>query len=153
VTRYAEGTSVPVDRSRAEIERTLERYGGDAWQFTKTPEAATLAWRMRGRALKVRIPLPPLEDFRYYTSRGYDRERTDQAMADLRRQEERRRYRVLLLHLKSTLEAIDAGVIDFDTAFLGNFVLRDGRTYAEAAIPELDDHYATGRMPLALPGE
>ena len=31
--RYAEGTSVPVDRSRAEIERALTRYGATGFGY------------------------------------------------------------------------------------------------------------------------
>jgi len=40
VSRYAEGTSVPADRSRAEIERTLTRYGADQFAY---------GWRATGR--------------------------------------------------------------------------------------------------------
>jgi hypothetical protein len=135
---YAARTTVPVDRSRAEIERTLERYGADAFSFTKTPEGASIGFRMRGRLLKIRIPMPPPE-----------RTATAQRVRD---QEIRRRYRVLLLQLKATLESVDAGVVDFDQAFLGFLILPDGRSYSEFAQPEIEQAYSTGRMPLALPG-
>ena len=39
---YAEATSVPVDRSKSEIERTLDRYGATHFAYMITPKDAAM---------------------------------------------------------------------------------------------------------------
>ena len=46
---YAEKTNVSTDRSRAEIERTLQRYGADQFMYGWESERAMVGFRMAGR--------------------------------------------------------------------------------------------------------
>ena len=49
--RYAENTSVSVDRSQAEVNRILQRYGADKFMSGWDREAAYIAFEARGRSL------------------------------------------------------------------------------------------------------
>lgn len=56
MTRYAAQTSVSSDKSRAEIERLLLRYGADQFMYGLLPEAAMIAFRARGRHVRFLLP-------------------------------------------------------------------------------------------------
>ena len=47
--QYAKTTDVPVDKSRADIERVLAKYGADAFGYTIADDVARIAFRMEGR--------------------------------------------------------------------------------------------------------
>lgn len=51
---YAADTSVPVERSKNEKERTLERYGADAFMYgwDRTSNAAVMAFEVEGRRIR-----------------------------------------------------------------------------------------------------
>lgn len=147
--RYAQGTEVASDRSRAEIERTLERYGADSFYYATQPGRATIGCRMRGRILKISVPLPAASEFALTPTR---QQRTERQQQELREQEVRRRWRVLALVIKATFEAIESGVLDFDTALLGWLMLPDGSTMGEWARPQIEAAYDAKQMPPLLPG-
>jgi len=52
--RYAQGTDVPAERSRAEIERTLSRYGAEGFLYGWDRERHVMAFRLGGRLLDGR---------------------------------------------------------------------------------------------------
>jgi hypothetical protein len=72
---YAENTSVSVEKSKAEIERTLQRYG--ASQFISGWDAARayIGFTMAGRMIRFSIELPPrdADEFRRTPGRGTKR--------------------------------------------------------------------------------
>jgi hypothetical protein len=49
---------VASDRSRAEIERTLQRYGADGFIYGWEGTRAMIAFRMKGRRIQFELPLP-----------------------------------------------------------------------------------------------
>lgn len=49
---YAINTSVSVDKSRVEIERTLQRYGADQFMYGWDEIKAMIMFRMSGRQIK-----------------------------------------------------------------------------------------------------
>ncbi len=55
---YASRTSVPVDRSRAEIEQTLAKYKARATAVFQSEEGAAVAFEMHERRVMFRITLP-----------------------------------------------------------------------------------------------
>ncbi len=64
MSRYAENTKVPVDRSRAEIERTLERYGADAFAYATTADRAMVEFSAHNRRVRFLLPLPDASECR-----------------------------------------------------------------------------------------
>lgn len=129
---YAKGTDVPVSRSRDEIERTLRRYGAEAFGYAGDGTTAMVEFTTLDRRVRLFIPMPEGR----LTAVQYDRE-------------VRRRWRVLLLTVKAKLEAIESGISTFDDEFLAHLVLPTGRTVGEWLLPQLD---RGAGVPELLPG-
>jgi hypothetical protein len=135
---YAAGTDVPSDRSLAEIKSTLSRYGADAFAYLEANDRAAIEFVVHNRRVRFVVPLPDRRAEQFTkTPTGRDRSPT-QAQKEYE-QAIRQRWRALALYVKATLEAVESSIVEFDTAFLGSFVLGDGRTVAEAVVdnPEL----------------
>ena len=108
---YAEKTKVPVEQSKAEIERTLARYGADRFGYFTEPGKGIIVFEAHGRRLRFDLPL---------AEGGSDRDAKDR----------RRQWRALLLCIKAKLESVASNIETFEEAFLAHVVLPDGQTVA-----------------------
>ena len=126
---YAQNTAVPVSHSRAELERTLERYGASEFGIlTSVPdESATVLFKISGSPCRITIRQPEKDD-----------------------KESRRLWRVLIITVKAKLESVDAGISTVREEFMANLVLPNGQTVKEWAGPQLE-RFAQQDLPL-LPG-
>jgi hypothetical protein len=151
--RYAAQTEVSADRSRAEIERTLERYGADQFMYGWSGQHALVAFRLRGRHVRIQVPLPARDDPRFtsYQQGSVLYRRTEAAVQKLYEQATRQRWRALALVIKAKLEAVDVGISTVEDEFLAYTVTPDGSTVSQWLQPQLAEAYATGRMPSLLP--
>lgn len=148
--KYAEKTSVPVDRSKSEIEKTLTAYGATGFMYGTTPNQAVIMFRASSRLVKFVLPLPDSSDPQFLrTERG--RARRSSKVPEAFDQEVRRRWRALSLAIKAKLEAVSTGITQFDEEFLAHIVLPGGRTVAEEAIPRISQAYASGKDVPLLP--
>jgi len=148
---YAEKTEVPADRSRGEIERTLERYGATSFAYGWDEGRAMIGFQVADRQIRIIVPLPDPKDqsFRFSES---GRQRTQQAHKNAFDQEVRRRWRALALVIKAKLEAVETGIATFEQEFMAYVVLPSGQTLGEYLAPQLEETYRTGQMPALLPG-
>lgn len=166
MTRYAENTTVAPEKSRGEIERVLTRYGasafGYAWMDSDDRRAATavITFIAHDKHVQFRLPLPSrTDDDIVYTHRTQPRyawrRRSSAQIETAYDQAVRQRWRALALCIKAKLEAVAAGIVDFENEFLAHVVLPSGQTVGDWLVPQLDDVYAQGLMPggltLALP--
>ena len=55
---YAENTSVPWQRSRDEIESTLNRYGAENFMYGLKKECAAIAFTLQNRNIRFIVPFP-----------------------------------------------------------------------------------------------
>lgn len=150
MTKYAANTSVASDRSRAEIERTLVRYGANSFAYGWEESKAIIMFRAHGRHIQFVLPIPTADDDKYvYHSRGV---RTSAAREAAYEQDVRQRWRAMALVIKAKLEAVETGIVTFDDEFLAHIVLPSGATAGEWMIPQIQDAYETGGMPSLLPG-
>lgn len=149
MSRYAENTTVSSEQSRGEIERTLARYGADQFMYGWDSDRAVIGFRCQDRHVRFTLTMPA-RDAREFThhSRG---PRTPDAAAKLWEQACRQRWRALALVVKAKLEAVAAGISEFETEFLGHILLPNGETTAEWIRPQLAHAYDTGAMPTSLP--
>lgn len=143
MARYASGTSVPVDRSKSEIERTLAKYGAKKFAYFAEEDRASIAFEFNNRRIRMRLPLPVVEDF---IRTDKNRTRTPAARTAEREKAIRQRWRAMLLVIKAKLEAIEAGIALFDDEWLAYVVLADGTTVGEKLAPQL----AEGKAPKTL---
>src|ERR1022692_993265 len=145
--RYAQDTTVSVEKSKGEIERLLTRYGATEFASGWRSEKAMIQFRMKGRWIRFVLPLPKKEDFRSTPSGR--RSRNEGATLIAFEQGCRQRWRALTLSIKAKLESAESGIEEFDTAFMGQIVMPDGKTMQETALPLIAKAYETGKMPVA----
>lgn len=160
MARYAERTTVSVERSRNEIESTLARYGAEQFMYGWSDTGAVVAFVVTvdsGQKRQVRFELPlPSRDRREFTHHSRGR-RTAEAAEGLWEQACRQRWRALLLVIKAKLEAIEVGVATFEDEFLAYTMLPSGETVSQWLGPQIEIAYDPDRgvMPtnlrLALP--
>lgn len=123
---YGAYTKVPLDRTMSEINALLKKSG--ATRIAQVEDNGLLAFQcfIAERLLRFSVKLPE------------------------RPQEQRQRGRALLLVIKAKFEAVESEVETFDEAFLGNIVTPGGPTVADWLIPQIEQGYATGKMPTQL---
>ena len=145
---YAASTTVPVDRTRAEIERTLQRYGAISFAYGYDADRAMIQFSAHGRQVRFALNLPSPGDRRFtHHARGA---RTADAARVQWEQACRQRWRALLLCIKAKLEAIESGISSFEDEFAMWVVLPDGSTVRDHVQPAIAEAYDTGRVPLTL---
>jgi hypothetical protein len=155
ITRYATHTSVPVDRSRAEIERIVTRYGATATAIMTATDNAVVCFEARGRRVMFKLPLPRKDDRRFTHARinqsGSARPRSLSDATSAWEQACRQRWRALLLSIKAKLETVESGIVSFEDEFLAHIVLPDGQTVSDMVRPRIKQIYETGTMQPLLP--
>ena len=149
--RYAENTSVPVEKSKAEIERLLSRYGADQFMSGWDHEKAFIAFRMDGLQVKFIIPLPDKKSKEFIQTPGGRRQRDQPGQMAAWEQACRQRWRALALVIKAKLEAVETGITEFEDEFLAHIMLPNGKTAGEHLKPQIEIAYKTGKMPVLIP--
>jgi hypothetical protein len=151
---YAAKTTVSPERSRMELEQILSRYGATAFGYGYDGNRAVVTFRANGRVVRFTVDVPAIEEFKWTSGAEWEagaRQRTSTQQQAALEQSERQRWRALTLVVKAKLEAVEAGISDFEDEFLSHILLPNGTTVGEHLGPQLDEVYATGVMPSLLP--
>jgi hypothetical protein len=149
---YANRTEVTSDKTRAEIERTLIRYGAHEFAYAWTDREARIAFGLSDRRILFRLPLPGRNERRFTHTPGKGLQRTPAAAEAEYDQAVRQRWRALLLIIKAKLEAVEAGITTVEAEFLAHILLPDGTTVGEQVMPRIQAAYDSGQVPALLPG-
>lgn len=144
---YATDTSVPSDRSRAEIEKILARYGADEFAYATRKDMAVIQFSARGRNVRFTIPLPDRNSREFTHTPARNTLRTPTQIEAAYEQAVRQRWRALALVVKAKLEAVEVGIVEFEQEFLPYTLLPDGRTVYEATAASIERAYVTGKVP------
>jgi hypothetical protein len=99
---------------------------------------------MRSRYVRFVLPLPDKSEFGKTPSGRRTRSEHDTLKAW--EQGCRQRWRALALSIKSKLESAESGIEEFETAFMGQVVMPDGKTISEHVLPVIDAAYKSGKM-------
>lgn len=154
MAKFAENTSVAVDRSQSEIRSVLNRYG--ATQFMSGDDNITkrsvVQFVLRERQIRFTIQLPGREEKRFWFTPGRHTRRTEAAAYGEWEQACRTKWRALLLCIKAKLEAVDSGISLFEEEFLAQTVMPNGKTVAEMALPMVAEAYKLGELPPGIAG-
>ncbi len=129
MAKYAQYTSVSVARSRTQIEDCLERYGASSFVsgWDRARGISAVGFEFNGLVFRIEISIP----------------------ADCTAQEERQRWRVLLLVLKAKLEAVECGISTVEEEFLA-YVMTPGGTLGKRLLPQLNGIAKSGAIPPLL---
>lgn len=157
MNNYAAGTSVSAEKSKAEIEATLRRYGADQFIAGWHAGAAMLGFRMGNKAVRFVLPLPTAEEFATIKVKptrmsAHNRERTPAQVEAVLEQETRRRFRALALVIKAKLEAVASKITSFEEEFLAHIILPGGKTVYEETRARIEHAVTTGAKPELLLG-
>lgn len=143
--KYAQGTSVDVDKTLGEIKRTVMRFGATAFASMEDQVEQRIGFEIRGMQIQMRVPVPKREEFRLTDS---GRKRTESSAFNEWESECKRRMRSLSAVIKAKLIAIDDKVATIEQEFLPYIVLPNGSTIGDMLIPNLP---ALSSGTLALP--
>jgi len=155
--RYASDTSVPVAKSRGEIEKLLRTWGADQMQwsddFNGGKAMLRFTWDNEGTEYMARftVNVPTANEVRdeavHATSGRFMQNKYDKAM-------ERRgmvEHRELALLMKAIFVAVDCGLITAEQVFLPFLEGQDGMTVSERLLPELEKMLKRGGTKNLLP--
>lgn len=132
-TTYAADTIVPVERSRAEIEALLKRFGADQVGSALSATHAQIMFRAHNRTIRFDLPLSVTAN---------DREKA---------QRDRAAWRALVLSIKAKVVAVESGIVTFEVEFMPQTVMPDGRTVSQHALPAIEDAYKNRKTAALLP--
>ena len=153
---FAVNTSVPVDRTRSEIERLVvtthkcKRYSS-GMDFEHG--SAMIQFETHDRVVRFVLPLPNPSDKAFRKpSRGhyYDLPSDSAIVVERVRQAERTLWRAFLLVIKAKLEAVESKIATFEQEFMANIVMPNDRTIEEIVTPLIARAYETRQMPQGL---
>jgi hypothetical protein len=148
MSKYANKTTVSVEKSKAEIEKTLVKYGADGFSSAWEQGRAAITFRIDERIVRLELSLPELEEFAT-NARG-----ARMGAAKSRgawEQAKRQRWRALNLIVKAKLEAVECGISTIEREFLADVVLPDNTRLGDRLMPQIAASYASGKMPALLP--
>jgi hypothetical protein len=157
MARYASNTKVSSEKSRNEIERTLQRYGASGFGFWIEDDKALVQFQIEKLKIAFKLPMPDRKSEEFtMSSHENDWQRKPLAAETAHRRWEqscRQRWRALALVIKAKLEAIDSGISTFEEEFMAHIMLPDGVTVGEKLVPGLTVLKETGDMPKLLVGK
>ena len=106
--RYAQSTTVTVERSRAEIENILGRYGASKFAYFSEKHRAMVAFEIKGKRIRFIIPLADKSETRFNRKKYYNssRQMTPEESQKVWEQACRQKWRSLSLIIKAKLEAV-----------------------------------------------
>lgn len=141
-TRYAEGTTVSVERSQIQIQQLLKSHKASDVGSMERSDEALIGFSYDRRGYRISMKYPALQTF----SRSGRTTRTPAQMRSARDQEIRRLWRALLLVIKAKIEIVESGIVSFEEEFMPYILTADGQTFSEWIRPQLERH-----VPLMLP--
>jgi phospholipase/lecithinase/hemolysin len=149
--KYAADTSVSVEKSRAEIERTVQRWGANQFMYGWDNTRAIVGFVMKNRQLRFNLDMPDRNAKEFLFTPARRTRRTDAQAYEAWEQACRQRWRALNLVIKAKLEAVESGISTFDAEFLAQLVLPNGQTVGEAVTPRIIEGIENNAMPSLLP--
>lgn len=147
---YASETSVDSSQSRAEIERTLSRYGATSFSYGWEVGRAAIAFVADGRQIRFVLPLPDKNLREFTHTPSTKKPRAPKAAEAEYEKAVRQRWRALALVVKAKLEAVSVGIVSFEQEFYAHTVLPNGRTVYEHTRDAVENAYLTGTVPPML---
>jgi hypothetical protein len=165
VTRFAETTEVPSEKTRGELERLLVQHGAHqiAVAVDHEQRRAVVVFGLAGRRIKLQVSTAPKrlprvgkrdweqKDLCPRGWNGWGSARQKAWIESELQQFERSAWRRLLLVVKAKLELVRDAESSIEREFLADIMLPSGETVHEALGPQLADSYRTGAMPPLLP--
>ncbi|PTR06703.1 MULTISPECIES: hypothetical protein [unclassified Novosphingobium] len=143
---YAETTTVPFEKSMAEIVGIVRRAGAGQIIQAESDGEFVIQFTLAERQIRFRLPL-------HTTYSGPAKSGNGRAIdgEKVLEQRNRQRGRALLLVIKAKIESIESGIETVEQAFLANVVTVGNLTVHERIAQSLAEEYRTG-LPSSVAG-
>lgn len=145
---FAEGTQVDAGKTRLDIEAMLSKFACETVGVMREPGFATVLFRRQGWAVQMRVALPQLSDAPKQRKPGYHY-MTEAQRLQWVMQQEREKWRQLMLVLKAKFTALENGIESFEESFMAHLVV-GGDHVGQRLLPALRQAQESGQR-LALP--
>lgn len=154
MAQFAANTSVSVEKSRAEIETILARYGANQFGYATDSlrGLATIQFCARDRHIRFTLNLPLFSEKQFAFTAHQKKRRSPQEQMKAWEQACRQRWRALCLCIKAKLEAVECGITEFEAEFMAHIVLPSGGTVGQLMLPQISQAYLTGSEPQGIRG-
>lgn len=130
MARYAWGTAVTVEKSRAELMTLLARHGIKKFATAHDDGGDALEFLHGDQRFRFSVPMPT--DRELARDGDYDGVASRYGWPEAVAREHRRRWRAHLMLLKMKLEFVSGGDTTMDREFMAHAVLPNGQTVGEA---------------------
>jgi hypothetical protein len=146
---YASGTTVPVEKTRMELDRLLQKHGAIQRGILSDDEGgrATVLFALADRKVELQVPLPKPSEFAVGVVRGRKSKLAPEQQRKLWEQACRQRWRCMLLIVRAKLELIELKMSTVEREFLADIVLPGGKHVSSVMTRVLEEAYRTGKMP------
>lgn len=150
--KYATNSSVPTDRSRAEIEKCLQRYGADKFGYMTETGKAMITFEISNRRVCISMPIPDINNEMFIPKRKRFGKPNTELQRENWEQACRSCWRSLAMVIKAKLESVECGISTLEREFLADIVLpgSNGKTLGAVIMPQIATSYQTGVMPPLL---
>jgi hypothetical protein len=128
MSKYAQGTSVPPEKSQMQITKLLRTYKASGVMIGFDGGNSFIAFIYNNIQVRMFCPI---------------------AKSDA---EERRRWRVMRIIIQSKFEMIQCGIRSFEEEFFADIVMPNGKTVSQIAIAAVKKAISSGEMPVKLLG-
>ena len=131
--RYAEGTTVPVSKSRMDMQGLLDANGCTAFGFEKIEGGDALYFKLGGRSYRIVIRKPTADEQKAHNQKRYPNSYWRRDVPTDIEAEYRRRWRANLMLLKTKLEFFDEDEPgEMSRELMPWLVLESGQTLEQA---------------------
>ncbi len=149
--RYAQTTTVAVEKSKTEIEDLVTRYGADEFGIARSAKKAMVVFTLKdGLCVRITLPLPDQDDRSFTHTPARDTERHPDDARRAWEQACRSQWRALALIIKAKLEAVEAGITTIEREFFADLLLPSGQTMQEHVGNDLRLAVKSGKIPKLL---
>lgn len=142
---YAATTHVSTERSQAEIQQTLRKYGASRFGVMEDENGAHVLFAFANLNIQMSVPLPNRTDDEF-TKTPTGKPRSIDQQRDAYDQKVKAQWRALMLAIKSKLVSIKTGVSTVEKEFMAWVVMSDGKTLGDYVMPHLENLKA-GKAP------
>jgi hypothetical protein len=146
---YALNSSVPVERSKAQIRGYLAQMGADGFADAEQRGECRLAFQISNRNYAIAFRLPDMESC---AATPTGRARSQRETVQRHEQMVRSYWRTILLIVKANAEAVALGVLTVEEAFGSMMLSHGGRTLGQMVLRLSRNGEIPDELPLvALP--
>lgn len=143
--KYAQYTSITIEKSRTDIELLLSRYGAESFKRGWVEGKEAVQFIMKRKQIRFILPLPEKNDVAFCYNKQSGTKHPEGKALLLWEQACKTAYRALVLSIKAKLATVESGISSFEEEFYANIVLPNNKTVFQNTIHQVESVYKNNR--------